>query len=56
MGERNVDRGRELVAWLERKDHDSQEAKRMPALYGELQNLHHADRHRLETELAEISK
>jgi hypothetical protein len=46
MGKRNTDRRRELVAWLERKDHDSQEAKRMPALCGELQNLHIAGRHR----------
>jgi hypothetical protein len=54
MGERNIDRQRELVAWLERKD--SQEAKRMLALYGELQNLQIAGRDLSEKELAEISK
>jgi hypothetical protein len=55
-GERNIARQRELVARLERDGHNSQEAKRLLALFGELQKFHIAGRDRLEKALAEVSK
>jgi PAS domain S-box-containing protein len=55
-GERNVDRQRALVALLDRDGHDSQEAKRLLALFEDLQKLYIARRDQLEKELSEISK
>jgi hypothetical protein len=54
--ERNIARQRKVVSELERDGHVSLEAKRLLARFEELQELHIADRDRLETELAEISK
>jgi PAS domain S-box-containing protein len=51
-GERDIDRQRELIAWQERHGHDSREAKRLLALFGELQKLHMAGRDLVEQELA----
>ena len=55
-GARNIDRQRELVALLERDGHGSQDAKRLLALFEELQKLHITGRDRLEKQIAEISK
>jgi PAS domain S-box-containing protein len=52
-GARDIDCQRELIAWQERHGHDSQKAKRLLALFGELQKLHIAGRDLLEQELAE---
>jgi hypothetical protein len=55
-GDRNIARQRKVVAELERDGHVSLEAKRLLGRFEELQELHIADRDRLEAELAEISK
>jgi hypothetical protein len=51
-GERLVARQHEIVAELERGDHDSSYAKAVLASFKETQKLHIADRDRLEKELA----
>jgi PAS domain S-box-containing protein len=55
-GEQNITRQRKVIAERERHGHDSLESKRLLARFEEIQELHIADRDRLEIELAEISK
>jgi hypothetical protein len=55
-GEQNITRQRKVIAERERDGHDSLESKRLLARFEEIQELHIADRDRLEIELAEISK
>jgi len=54
-GELHVARQRELVAKLERDAHDARQARQTLNQFEELQQLHLADRDRLEKELAELS-
>ncbi len=53
MGEQHIDSQRELVSKIERDGRDSTEARRLLATFEELQDLHIADRDRLEKELAD---
>jgi PAS domain S-box-containing protein len=55
-GERNIARQRKIVAELETGGHVSVDAKRLLAQFEELQELHIADRDRLEMQLVDISK
>ncbi len=50
----NVARQRELVAELERDDHDASQANQMLAQFLDLQAMHIADRDRLIKELSEL--
>ncbi len=52
MGEENIARLREIIARLERGGHDSAQARGLLARFEEIQQLHIADRDRLERELA----
>jgi hypothetical protein len=56
IGEKNVARQREIVAWLEGGGHNFRVAKSLLASFEELQNTHIAHRDRLEKALAEISE
>jgi hypothetical protein len=51
LGERHLASQRDIVAMLERDNHDVTEAKRLLATFKELQCLHIADRDRLRAEL-----
>ncbi|MBV8534283.1 MAG: hypothetical protein JO128_01750 [Alphaproteobacteria bacterium] len=51
-GERHVRRQRELVAELERDGHNTVEAKKLLEQFEKLQEMHKADRDRIERELA----
>ena len=53
MGEQHIGRQRELVSKIERDGRDSTEARQLLATSEELQDLHIADRDRLEKELAD---
>ncbi len=51
LGERHVRRQRELVAELERDGHDTREARKLLEQFEKLQDMHKADRDRIEREL-----
>jgi PAS domain S-box-containing protein len=55
-GQQNIARQQKVVAELERDEHVSLDAKRLLAQFEEIQELHIADRDRLEMELLEISR
>jgi hypothetical protein len=55
-GQQNIARQQKVVAELERDEHVSLDAKRLLAQFEEIQELHIADRDRLEIELLEISR
>jgi hypothetical protein len=56
MGEENIARLHEIIARLERGGHDSCLAKQLIARFKEIQQLHIAERDRLEGELAQLPK